>query len=183
MSKATASIFLAGRQIPALFDSGSSENFINPTMVKSAGLRITPKRSVVSMASSNCWAGVEGTTSASFSSKDHDYQDVSFSVMDGLCAYVILRLDFQTRHETIIFEHGGKVPLLSVCVHLTAHCKPVAVKSRKYSHEDRSFIRSKLSRLLNEGIVEASQLPWRVKYSSLKGKARRNDKQSTTPRR
>ena len=45
--------------------------------------------------------------------------------------------------------------------YLSPNIKPIASKSRKYSKEDKAFIKEETDRLLREGIVEHSNLPWR----------------------
>jgi len=46
---------------------------------------------------------------------------------------------------------------------LTAHCHPVVSKSRRYSLDDRKFIQEETRRLLQEGIIEPSNSPWRAR--------------------
>ncbi|XP_038652364.1 uncharacterized protein LOC119965671 [Scyliorhinus canicula] len=55
-----------------------------------------------------------------------------------------------------------KVDPPSLFANLTPDCKPVATRSRRYSAQDRSFIRSEVQRLLTEGVIEASNSPWRA---------------------
>lgn len=45
---------------------------------------------------------------------------------------------------------------------LSDDCKPIAVKSRRYSEPDRKFIDSEIQQMLKEGIVEPINLPWRA---------------------
>ena len=45
---------------------------------------------------------------------------------------------------------------------LTPDCKPIAIKSRKYSQEDRIFIEKETQKLLNDGRIEISSSPWRA---------------------
>jgi len=45
---------------------------------------------------------------------------------------------------------------------LTADCHPVASKSRRYSFDDSKFIAEETRRLLQEGIIEPSNSPWRA---------------------
>ena len=40
--------------------------------------------------------------------------------------------------------------------------KPIASKSRRYNESDKLFIRNEVRKLLNEGIIEPSFLPWRA---------------------
>ena len=48
------------------------------------------------------------------------------------------------------------------CSNLTPDCKPIAIKSRKYSQEDWIFIEKETQKLLNDGIIEISSSPWRA---------------------
>ena len=45
---------------------------------------------------------------------------------------------------------------------LTSDCKPIAVKSRRYSLKHKEFIVMEVKRLLKENIIEPSKLPWRA---------------------
>ena len=85
--------------------------------------------------------------------------------MQDSCADVILGQNFLQRHETVVFEFGGverslKIPAANErVVALTAakvdpprlfefmqpDYKPVAARTRSYSHEDQTFIRSEIS--------------------------------------
>ena len=80
------------------------------------------------------------------------YSKIRLSILPGLCADLLLGLDFQ-KHQSVIFHLGGPQPPLEVCGHsmlkvgppelfanLTAECHPIATKSRRYSHDDRKFI-------------------------------------------
>ena len=56
------------------------------------------------------------------------------------------------------YERIDSPPLFQ---YLTADCKPIAAKSRRYSYEDREFIIVEVQRLLEEGVIEPSDSPWR----------------------
>ena len=99
---------------------------------------------------------------------------IRLSVLGGLCADLLLGLDFQSQHQSVIFHHGGPQPPLEVCGHsmlkvgipelfanLTADCHPIVTKWRRYSHDDRKFIDAVAKRLLKEG-MEPSNSPWRA---------------------
>ena len=43
------------------------------------------------------------------------YGNFRLSVLPGLCADLILGIDFQSRHESVVFTYGGPEPSLSVC--------------------------------------------------------------------
>ena len=75
----------------------------------------------------------------------------------------------------MVFQYGGSEPPLSVCSfntlkvkppepfeNLTADCRPIATKFRRCSQEDSKFIDKEVTRLLDEGIVERSDSPWRA---------------------
>lgn len=175
LSKSLASVNVNGLQVKALFDSGSSESFIHPSLVEKAALIVQPSSGMVSMATSLSSAEVSGTCAVDLSYQGRHYEDLRLSVLPGLCADLILGLDFQSRHESVVFQYGGSEPPLSVCSfstlkvkppepfkNLTADCRPIATKSRRYSQEDSEFIDKEVTRLLDEGIVEPSHSPWRA---------------------
>ena len=45
---------------------------------------------------------------------------------------------------------------------LTPDCKPVAVKSRRYTADDSKYIETETKKLLADGIIEPSISPWRA---------------------
>ena len=49
--------------------------------------------------------------------------------------------------------------LLPYLSYLCPNIKPIASKSRKYSEEDKAFIKEETDRLLREGIIEHSNSP------------------------
>eukprot|EP00794_Sanderia_malayensis_P020739 gene20739-22770_t len=175
LSKSTATISLGNLNVKALFDSGSTESFIHPNLVKRAGMTVKPSSSAVSMASTALSANVTGTCRANLEYQNQKYSNLCFSVLPGLCADLILGLDFQSQHESITFQYGGSQPPLSVCgfstlnmdpaepfANLTQNCHPIASKSRRYSRDDLKFIDGEVERLLKEGIIEPSNSPWRA---------------------
>ncbi|MCP4800870.1 MAG: DDE-type integrase/transposase/recombinase, partial [bacterium] len=175
LSKSTATISLENLNVKALFDSGSTESFIHPNLVKRAGLTVKPSSSAVSMASTALSANVTGTCRANLEYQNQKYSNLCLSVLPGLCADLILGLDFQSQHESITFQYGGSQPPLSVCgfstlnmdpaepfSNLTQNCHPIASKSRRYSRDDLKFIDGEVERLLKEGIIEPSNSPWRA---------------------
>ena len=71
------------------------------------------------------------------------YQGFKLSVLAELCADLILGIDFQSQHSSVVFHYGGSEPPLSVYglstlnvdppelfVNLTADCHKIASKSR-----------------------------------------------------
>ena len=51
--------------------------------------------------------------------------------------------------------------------------KPIATKSRKYSEEDQRFTAAETKRLLEEGIIEPSDSPWRAQVVVTKNEGRK----------
>ena len=178
LQKSSATIDIEGIQVKALFDSGSSESLIHPSLVEKVALTVHPSSGTVSMATSACTSvKVSGTFVANLSYQGRKYDGCQLSVLLGLCADLILGLDFQSQHTRVVFHYGdgGSEPPLSVCgfstlnvdrpkpfANLTADCHPIASKSRRYSQEDSSFTDEEVKRLLREGIIEASRSPWRA---------------------
>ena len=180
--KSTITVSIKGRDVKALVDSGSSESFIHPKLVEAITLHVHPSSGKISMATSSLSTEVAGYCLADLTHNGRKYSNLHLSVLPGLCADLILGLDFQSQHESVVFELGGSKPALSVCglstlntdppqlfANLTDDCHPVAVKSRKYSRDELTFINSEVRRLLHEGIVEPSKSPWRAQVVVTKG--------------
>ena len=159
----------------ALFDSGSNESYIHPSLVKAADISVNSAVSQVAMATSSLSTKTEGSCSVTIKYQGHTYKDFHLSVMPGLCSDLILGLDFQSQHDSVTFKYGGTKPPLSVCgfttlnieppspfENLTADCHPFATKSRRYSKDDLTFIGNEVELLRKEGIIEPSQSPWRA---------------------
>lgn len=127
------------------------------------------------MATSALSTEVEGFCTVNLNYQGHVYKDFRLSILPELCSDLILGLDFQSQHDSVTFNYGGSKPPLSVCslttlkidppspfANLTADCHPIAAKSRRYSQEDSGFISKEIDRLLQEGIIEPIQSPWRA---------------------
>ena len=95
--------------------------------------------------------------------------------MKNLCSDVIIGHDFLELHSSLKISFGGPKPTLNICGllagnvqypslfnNLSPDCKPIAIKSRKYSSEDKYFIKKEITRMLAEGIIETSESPWRA---------------------
>ena len=175
LAKSTTNVNIGRLQVKALFDSGSTESFIHPSLVKRAGLAVQHASGTVSMASMTLSANVTGTCITNLEYQGRKYTNLRLSVLPGLCADLILGLDFQSQHESITFQYGGNKPPLSICsfstlnmdaaepfANLTQNCHPIASKSRRYSKDDLEFIEIEVERLLKEEIIEPSNSPWRA---------------------
>ena len=95
--------------------------------------------------------------------------------MRNLCCEVVLGHNFLNRYSHLTIPFGGTKPALQICglatakvqypslfSNLTSDCKPIAVKSRRYSLKDKEFIAMEVKRLLKENIIEPSKSPWRA---------------------
>ena len=136
LTKSTTMVSVDGFEATALINSGSSESFIHPGLVKSAALHVYPSSGKISMATSSLAPNVSGYVLLVSYLGGRTYPRVRLSVL-------------QTQHERVIFEYGGPKSSLSICglstlnisppqlfSNLTDGCHPIATKSRKYSHED-----------------------------------------------
>ena len=104
-----------------------------------------------------------------------EYKSVSVTVLTNLVTDVILGRDFMTQHQSINIHFGGVKPtlqlgaleavktstLVKLFQYLHNDCQPIATKERRYSGQDKSFISSEIKRLLADGLIEPSNLPWR----------------------
>ena len=103
------------------------------------------------------------------------YKKVRLNVLDNLCTDVILGIEFQKQHQKVVFNYGGDKPAVEVCSlsmlnveppdlfpNLPADCKPIATKSRRYSKPDKDFIHNEIQELLQTGVIEQSNSPWRA---------------------
>ena len=110
-----------------------------------------------------------------FSLNGKVYNDVKVFVLKNLCVDLLLGNDFQQQHKSVTFHFGGDKLNLNICNLTTLHvdppllfqklsenCKPIATKSRRYSEADIQFIESEIQHMLNEGIIEPSNSPWRA---------------------
>jgi len=104
-----------------------------------------------------------------------------------------LAFDFQSQHQRVIFELGGNLQDMivsqnkdktcavavaetqevSLFSNLTAGVKPIATKSRHFSHEDRLFIQDSVDQMLCDGCIRPSSSPWRAQVLIVKNEANR----------
>ena len=102
--------------------------------------------------------------------------------MKNLCADFLIGRDLLKYHSSVEIEFKVKKPPLRICSvaaalvtpvslfsNLTPDYKPIATKSRRQTAEDRKFIATEVRKLLDEGIIEPSDSPWRAQAFVLKG--------------
>ena len=165
----------------ALIDSGSSDSFISDSFVKKHNITVTPFDGQVSMAQLSLSSSVVGLCTTTIHVGDTAYGDLRLRVLPSLCSDIVLGLDFMRQHKGVKMEFGGtrdwlelnktqtSCSLVPAAVesprlfsNLTQDCRPIATKSRRYSHEDRTFIDAEVKRLLSDGVIEPSNSPWRA---------------------
>ena len=181
-------VYIQGKEMEALIDTGSSHSFIKASVATELQLCMKNSTETVSLASSKCKIQVRGHVLTDISLQGETYYGVRFGVIDNLCADVLIGVDFMVHNklQTIILgsDSAGKETrlelLLANCNNVLAYsksahnsdsrlfhylkpgCKPIAIKSRNYSYEDRQFIIDEVDRLLRNGIIEPSKSPWRA---------------------
>ncbi|XP_076803121.1 uncharacterized protein LOC143447076 [Clavelina lepadiformis] len=178
--EAALMISIRDQNLCALVDSGSSDNYINAVTAKSLNLPITPTRQEVSMAQSSLRCTMLGSCTTDIVVNNCKYENVQLGVMDNLCSDVILGQAFQKRHNRLIIKYGGieedftlskpivcALPAATIAMEtlfpqLPKSCKPIAVKSRRYSKSDEQFIREEIKKMQDDDVIELSRSPWRA---------------------
>ena len=181
LKRSMVDILINGTQTSALLDTGSSVSLISSKTAKQIGLKTTPSKLKLSFASSNHSVSIKKSCVVDIRVMEDTYRGVALSMVDDLCAPVLLGLDFLSKFSSLNFVLGGPLPPISVCAlvkadvppaslfeHLDPSCHPVASKSRRYSKDDGDFIRSEVKRLISDGIIVPSSSPWRAQVVVVK---------------
>ena len=168
-------IFLLINYFSALIDKGSSDNFINKYIVDNYQIPYTKSSGSVSMALSSLSTKIHGYCRVNMIFQNQKYTNITLSILPNLCADIILGQAFMKQHSNITIPFGGILPPLSVCslkksqispatlfANLSKDCRPIATKSRRFSHVDKLFIQSEIKKLLKHEIIEPSNSPWRA---------------------
>ena len=172
LRKSSISVIINDYETKALVDSGSTDSFIHPRLVKACSLFVRPSAGTISLAADTLTAKILGHCAADIKVDSRTYPDVKLHVFPNLCADLIFGQNWQSKHESVTIDYGGDQLPVKICnlttldvsppslfQHLSQDCKPIAIKSRRYSHEDQEFIENETKRLLDEGIVEPSDSP------------------------
>lgn len=159
----------------ALVDTGSTTSFISSALVEKCNAKRMACSDKITMASTIHVSRVEGSCVVTIDMKGHTYTDVTLLIMKDLCADIIIGHDLLKDHSSLEVAFGGpRMPLKICCISqsfippvslfsdLRHDCKPIAIKSRKYSQEDEEFINFEIQKLLAEGVIEESRSPWRA---------------------
>lgn len=165
----------------ALVDTGSSETYINEHFASIINVPIHSSTGYISMASTALQSQISGHCFVDLEMMEHKYRKLRLSVLSDLCADVIIGHDILRQHSTLEVSFGGSKSSLcidnspSICSlaflkidpptifsNLSADCRPIATKSRRFSPEDRHFISTEIKNLLSNNIIEESNSPWRA---------------------
>ena len=168
-------ISINGSKAEALYDTGANDNFLDKKYALENNINVIPMSYPVGLASGECSSQVVGACYVTIVVHDQKYENIKLSVMRNLVADVILGESFMKQHSSIIFKFGGEKPplILSAMPSLNMtlpplfsgigpDIKPIAVKSRRFSAEDKIFIKQEVKRLLENKIIEPSVSPWRA---------------------
>ena len=120
LRKSIQYLIINGHKISTLIDSGSSESFIHPDVVRKLSITITKCTGNVSMAS----ASLTSESLGYFSLNNKVYNDVKVCVLYNLCVDLILGIDFQQQHKSVTFHFGGDKPNLNICNLATLNVDP-----------------------------------------------------------
>nr|XP_039252382.1 uncharacterized protein LOC120329696 [Styela clava] len=111
---ALVSVIISGRQVDALLDSGSSDNYMASNFASSLGLTLKGPMSKISLASKKSEARILGSVTADIRANSRTYKDVNFGVINNLCVDVILGHNFMSKHRRVIFRFDGAYEDLNV---------------------------------------------------------------------
>ena len=175
LTKAVIDVKINGHDMKALIDTGSSESFINASMVKAKSLPKINSKTKITMATNDHCSHTQGHVDVGLQFKDKQYNSVKLSILPNLCSDVILGHDFLKLHEKIEIPFEGPLEPFSVCNlaaakiepptlfgELPPDVKPIATKSRRFKISDQQFISKEIKQLLKDDIIEPAQSPWRA---------------------
>ena len=175
LSKSITKVLVNGRELDALVDSGSSATFLNHSSVQKHRWDISRgDHAPVSMASSTHVSHPVGHCTVDVHFNGELLSDQKIVVMKDLCADMIIGLDILSGYKSITLEYGGDKPpaIVSAAAHpikipklfgrLEENCRPISIKSRRYSNSDKKFIKAEVKKLLEAGVIEECESPWRA---------------------
>jgi len=181
LSMSTVSVKFNNITTNALLDSGCCGNIINEKFF----LKIRDKLDIkpltmqdtsVCMAYSSSVLKLNKYCICDITVQNNVYKNLEFMIMPSAIYDVLLGEPFFKLHESVKFCSNGKLPMLQIGLlspmkplspvypfaNLEESLVPIAVRSRKYSELDREFIRSEVTRLLNNDVISPSSSPWRA---------------------
>ena len=127
LSTATQDILVNGKPVPALFDTGSTENFVDEKFVRQLSLTVYPASGTVSMATSALSSEVLGYCIVDITLNDAEYKDTKLTIMRELCKPIIMGLSFMKMHNSFTILFGGSKSDITVCGLASANIDPPAL--------------------------------------------------------
>ncbi|GFW99881.1 retrovirus-related Pol polyprotein from transposon opus [Trichonephila clavipes] len=169
-------------QLSALIDTGSSLSFLNEKHVAKCKLKVEPYLGKISMANSYMMTETEGVCKVNLKIENFTYQIVELLVMKDLCSDVLIGHDILNRHSSVEIGFDGNRPPLTICSlavaqvppvslfsNLNPDSRPLVTKSRRQTVEDNIFMALEVQKLLQEGVIEPSNSPWRAQAFVIRG--------------
>ncbi|GFV79415.1 retrovirus-related Pol polyprotein from transposon opus [Trichonephila clavipes] len=169
-------------QLSALIDTESSLSFLNEKHVAKCKLKVEPYLGKISMANSSMVTETEGVCKVNLKIENFTYQNVELLVMKDLCSDVLIGHDILNRHSSVEIGFDGnrpppticslavaQVPPVSLFSNLNPDCRPLVTKSRRQTVEDNIFMALEVQKLLQEGVIEPSNSPWRAQAFVIRG--------------
>ena len=114
LSRAVVKVSINGTEVDGLVDSGSSESFIHPDVVKHHSLAVHRSSGSVSMASTSLSTRTSGYCQVDIAVDGRNYKGMRLVVLPKLCSDVILGQDFQEMHGSVTLNYGGDLPPLVI---------------------------------------------------------------------
>ncbi|GFS66714.1 retrovirus-related Pol polyprotein from transposon opus [Trichonephila clavipes] len=170
-------------QLSELIDTGSSLSFLNEKHVAKCKLKVEPYLGKISMANSSMVTETEGVCKVNLKIENFTYQNVELLVIKDLCSSdVLIGHDILNRHSSVEIGFDGNRPPLTICSmavaqvppvslfsNLNPDCRPLVTKSRRQTVEDNIFMALEVQKLLQEGVIEPSNSPWRAQAFVIRG--------------
>ena len=97
-------ISLNGKDVLALIDSGSTDNFIHPHLVKMCSLKSTNCCKTIMMATKDLDVQVSGFRVTTTIVNKETYPRIKLHIFLYLCADVILGQNWQALHKSVTFK-------------------------------------------------------------------------------
>ncbi|GFU87937.1 retrovirus-related Pol polyprotein from transposon 17.6 [Trichonephila clavipes] len=109
-------------------------------------------------------------------------KNVELLVTKDLCSDVLIGHDILNRHSSVEIGFDGNRPPLTICSlvvtqvppvslfsNLNPDCRPLVTKSIRQAVEDNIFMAFEVQKLLQEGVIEPSNSPWRAQAFVIRG--------------
>ena len=185
LSSVMVDVYVNGKILKALIDTGSCQTFINQMKVQALNLTVFPGNQTVTMASSTK-TNTTGLVKVELAIGKQVFDNQPILILPNMTFDMIIGHDVLGQFERLIVNlngfreeiqlqtcdnDGAKVMSTlshalvdppSLFANLSPDCHPIACKSRKYSVPEKTFIHEEVTRLLAEGKIEHSESPWRA---------------------